>query len=104
MAVSGSSFAAVGVKLAAGAPIGEFGVAVTGMHVPDRWGDADRWVTLDFAAHSPVQSAATGILDPCFDARRNSMAELKPAADENEISRDRLAELLNEDLSREYQA
>jgi bacterioferritin len=83
---------------------GEFGVAVTGMHVPDRWGDADRWVTLDFAAHSPVQSAATGILDPCFDARRNPMAELKPAADENEISRDRLAELLNEDLSREYQA
>ena len=32
------------------------------------------------------------------------MAEPKPAANENEISRDRLAELLNEDLSREYQA
>jgi bacterioferritin len=32
------------------------------------------------------------------------MAEIKPAATENEISRDRLAELLNEDLSREYQA
>jgi uncharacterized protein (DUF302 family) len=32
------------------------------------------------------------------------MAELKSAATENEISRDRLAELLNEDLSREYQA
>ena len=32
------------------------------------------------------------------------MAEIKPAAIENEISRDRLAELLNEDLSREYQA
>ena len=30
------------------------------------------------------------------------MAELKPG--ENEISRDRHAELLNEDLSREYQA
>jgi len=30
------------------------------------------------------------------------MAE--PKSDENEISRDRLAELLNEDLSREYQA
>jgi len=32
------------------------------------------------------------------------MAEIKPAANENEIPRDRLAELLNEDLSREYQA
>src|SRR5258705_10878099 len=32
------------------------------------------------------------------------MAERKTAANENEISRDRLAELLNEDLSREYQA
>ena len=32
------------------------------------------------------------------------MAESKSAANENEISRDRLAELLNEDLSREYQA
>ena len=32
------------------------------------------------------------------------MAESKPEANENEISRDRLAELLNEDLSREYQA
>jgi bacterioferritin len=36
--------------------------------------------------------------------RRNQMAEPKSAANENEISRDRLAELLNEDLSREYQA
>ena len=27
-----------------------------------------------------------------------------PKSEENEISRDRLAELLNEDLSREYQA
>src|SRR5437773_8059045 len=32
------------------------------------------------------------------------MAESKSAANENEISRDRLAEFLNEDLSREYQA
>jgi len=32
------------------------------------------------------------------------MAEPRSAGDENEISRDRLAELLNEDLSREYQA
>jgi bacterioferritin len=32
------------------------------------------------------------------------MPELKPGANENEISRDRLAELLNEDLAREYQA
>src|SRR5580692_5948212 len=32
------------------------------------------------------------------------MAEPKSAVNENEISRDRLAELLNEDLSREYQA
>src|SRR5260370_14958246 len=34
----------------------------------------------------------------------NPMAEPKSAADANVISRDRLAELLNEDLSREYQA
>ena len=32
------------------------------------------------------------------------MANFKSAAVENEISRDRLAELLNEDLAREYQA
>ena len=32
------------------------------------------------------------------------MAAPKPAVNEYEISRDRLAELLNEDLSREYQA
>jgi len=32
------------------------------------------------------------------------MAKPKSPANENEISRDRLAELLNEDLSREYQA
>jgi bacterioferritin len=32
------------------------------------------------------------------------MAEAKSFADGNEISRDRLAELLNEDLAREYQA
>jgi bacterioferritin len=32
------------------------------------------------------------------------MAKPKSTANENEISRDRLAELLNEDLSREYQA
>src|SRR6266849_8405441 len=36
--------------------------------------------------------------------RRYQMAELKSTANENEISRDRLAELLNEDLAREYQA
>jgi len=32
------------------------------------------------------------------------MAESKSATDENAVSRDRLAELLNEDLAREYQA
>ena len=32
------------------------------------------------------------------------MADSELAANESEISRDRLAELLNEDLSREYQA
>jgi bacterioferritin len=32
------------------------------------------------------------------------MAKSKPAANDTEITRDRLAELLNEDLSREYQA
>src|SRR5436853_239553 len=36
--------------------------------------------------------------------RRKQMANFKSAAVENEISRDRLAELLNEDLAREYQA
>src|ERR1700719_184790 len=35
---------------------------------------------------------------------RNPMAESKSAANEDELSRDRLAELLNEDLAREYQA
>jgi bacterioferritin len=39
-----------------------------------------------------------------FKSRRNSMAEPNTAATETEISRERLAELLNEDLSREYQA
>src|SRR5260370_10068724 len=34
--------------------------------------------------------------------RRNQMAVPKSDPNENEISRDRLAELLNEDLSREY--
>jgi bacterioferritin len=34
----------------------------------------------------------------------NQMPQPKPAANENDISRERLAELLNEDLSREYQA
>src|SRR6266446_2453202 len=36
--------------------------------------------------------------------QEHQMAEPKTAANENDISRDRLAELLNEDLSREYQA
>jgi bacterioferritin len=36
--------------------------------------------------------------------RSNEMAERKSAASENGISRERLAELLNEDLAREYQA
>src|SRR3954449_8267090 len=36
--------------------------------------------------------------------RRKQMANFKSATVENEISRDRLAELLNEDLAREYQA
>src|SRR6476469_6103948 len=35
---------------------------------------------------------------------RDQMAEPQRAADDLEITRDRLAELLNEDLSREYQA
>jgi bacterioferritin len=39
-----------------------------------------------------------------FPKRRNQMAEPKSGTKETEISRDRLAELLNEDLSREYQA
>jgi bacterioferritin len=46
-----------------------------------------------------------GWLVICFAIqRRNPMSELKSATTEREISRDRLAELLNEDLSREYQA
>jgi hypothetical protein len=36
--------------------------------------------------------------------RRNQMVEPKSAANEYKISRDRLVGLLNEDLSREYQA
>jgi bacterioferritin len=39
-----------------------------------------------------------------FNSKEESMAKLKSTANETEISRDRLAELLNEDLSREYQA
>jgi bacterioferritin len=37
-------------------------------------------------------------------SKRDPMAEPKSTANESEITRDRLAELLNEDLSREYQA
>ena len=37
-------------------------------------------------------------------ARRKPVPEAKPAANETEVSRERLAELLNEDLAREYQA
>src|ERR1700690_1932013 len=36
--------------------------------------------------------------------RRNEMAEAKSGGSENAISREKLAELLNEDLCREYQA
>jgi bacterioferritin len=39
---------------------------------------------------------------PSFNSKEKSMP--KSVASENEISRERLAELLNEDLSREYQA
>jgi bacterioferritin len=39
-----------------------------------------------------------------FPKRRNQMSEPKSGTNETEISRNRLAELLNEDLSREYQA
>jgi bacterioferritin len=41
---------------------------------------------------------------PFSNRRRSQITERKSAANEDEISRDRLAELLNEDLSREYQA
>jgi hypothetical protein len=58
----------------------------------------------DFAAHSRIQYEAVEILNLSFNSRRNQMAEPKSVTNENEISRDRLAELLNEDLSREYQA
>jgi bacterioferritin len=37
-------------------------------------------------------------------AQEKTMAELRSNESQQEISRDRLAELLNEDLSREYQA
>jgi bacterioferritin len=39
-----------------------------------------------------------------FNSTEAPMTESKSSASETEISRDRLAELLNEDLSREYQA
>src|SRR5262245_16373022 len=42
--------------------------------------------------------------DSLSHKRRNCMAETKFDISEVEVSRDRLAELLNEDLSREYQA
>src|SRR6201981_728612 len=50
-----------------------------------------------------MEHGASDLLGSCVQ-RRDPMAELKSAANANEISRDRLAELLNEDLSREYQA
>src|ERR1700679_2921539 len=40
----------------------------------------------------------------CFPRRKHIMAKSSSPASEIEITRDRLAELLNEDLSREYQA
>src|SRR3984893_2607503 len=49
---------------------------------------------------TPVRAT---ISDDCV-LRSKIMAAPKSTANENEISRDRLAELLNEDLSREYQA
>jgi len=45
---------------------------------------------------------ASGLM--VFDSKENEMPELKFAAVEKELSRERLAELLNEDLAREYQA
>jgi bacterioferritin len=49
--------------------------------------------------------AAAIATHPCQSIRRrNQVPEPKSEANENEISRNRLAELLNEDLSREYQA
>jgi bacterioferritin len=39
-----------------------------------------------------------------FNSEEDAMDEPKSAPDRSEISRDRLAELLNEDLAREYQA
>jgi bacterioferritin len=44
------------------------------------------------------------ILEVSLIQRSNEMAEPKGAGNEIEISRDRLGELLNEDLAREYQA
>src|ERR1700745_2656130 len=41
---------------------------------------------------------------PDLYQRRITMARAKSAVNQNEISRDQLADLLNEDLSREYQA
>jgi bacterioferritin len=56
---------------------------------------------LTFLAEAP--GAASDLISPS-SLKEEIMAESQSAVIEEEVSRDRLAELLNEDLSREYQA
>ena len=59
--------------------------------------------TIRAASGSPISAKLPGIIRLSIQ-KRNQMVGPKSAANETEISRDRLADLLNEDLSREYQA
>src|SRR5436190_21846598 len=70
-------------------PCGRLGQNVTNTFV--------QWTQIACFWLNPQRSISTRL-------RRKQMANFKSAAIENEISRDRLAELLNEDLAREYQA
>jgi len=54
--------------------------------------------------HMNSQRARSILVVSVNSKERSKMAESKSASDGVEISRDRLAELLNEDLAREYQA
>ena len=67
------------------------------------WERLDTCVILCLGIQSVERTSVQDIIRLSFDSlRRNPMAEPKPA--EIDVSRERLAELLNEDLAREYQA
>ena len=62
-----------------------------------------QYVKMGIQAKSGVPDS-TQTIDHAADYRRNHMAHKRPAKQKGTISRDQLADLLNEDLAREYQA